>query len=131
VESRRESEAQDEAFENVIVLSDEFYREVTEHPIPTDLEAVKALSGAPAVLDFYMCRGVAGAPVRANVAGGTPGPVPPGPCALGSAAGSYVAMKARRKRRSAMCDGFMGFKIGDECGARNGGAQPGREGRRE
>lgn len=44
----------DESFGNVIVLSDEFYREVTEHPIPTDLEAVKALSGAPAVLDLYM-----------------------------------------------------------------------------
>jgi len=44
----------DEVFENVIVLSDEFYNEVTEHPIPTDLEAVKALSGAPAVLDLYM-----------------------------------------------------------------------------
>ena len=28
-------------FENMIVLSDEFYEEVTAHPIPTDLEAVK------------------------------------------------------------------------------------------
>jgi hypothetical protein len=46
--------ALDEAFENVIVLSDEFYKEVMEHPIPTDVEAVKALSGAPAVLDLYM-----------------------------------------------------------------------------
>src|SRR6476646_11051029 len=41
-------------FENVIVLSDEFYREITEHPIPTDLEAVKVLAGAPAVLDVFM-----------------------------------------------------------------------------
>src|SRR5215472_6605349 len=30
-------------FENVIVLSDEFYKEVLAHPIPTDLEAVKVL----------------------------------------------------------------------------------------
>ena len=37
-------------FENVIVLSDEFYREITSHPIPADLEAVKVLAGAPAVL---------------------------------------------------------------------------------
>jgi hypothetical protein len=44
----------DGGFENVIVLSDDFFREVTEHPIPTDLEAVKALSAAPAVLDLYM-----------------------------------------------------------------------------
>jgi hypothetical protein len=41
-------------FENVIVLSDEFYHEVTAHSIPTDLEAAKALSSAPAALDLYM-----------------------------------------------------------------------------
>jgi hypothetical protein len=40
--------------ENVIVLSREFYEEVLAHPIPTDLEAVKGLSGAPAVLDLFM-----------------------------------------------------------------------------
>jgi hypothetical protein len=40
--------------ENVIVLSDEFYREITAHPIPTDLEAVKVLAGSPAVLDLFM-----------------------------------------------------------------------------
>jgi hypothetical protein len=43
-----------EQFENVIVLSDEFYREITAHPIPADLEAVKVLAGAPAVLDLFM-----------------------------------------------------------------------------
>jgi hypothetical protein len=41
-------------FENAIVLSDEFYREITSHPIPADLEAVKVLAGAPAVLDLFM-----------------------------------------------------------------------------
>jgi hypothetical protein len=41
-------------FENVITLSDEFYREITTHPIPTDLEAVKVLAGAPAALDLFM-----------------------------------------------------------------------------
>src|SRR5438270_10189118 len=41
-------------FENVIVLSDEFYREIVAHPIPADLEAVKLLAGAPAVLDLFM-----------------------------------------------------------------------------
>jgi hypothetical protein len=41
-------------FENVIVLSDEFYREVNAHPIPADLEAVKVLAGAPAALDLFM-----------------------------------------------------------------------------
>jgi hypothetical protein len=40
--------------QNVIVLSDEFYREVMNHPIPTDLEAAKALSGCPAALDLFM-----------------------------------------------------------------------------
>ena len=41
-------------FENVIVLSDEFYREIMAHPIPADLEVVKVLAGAPAVLDLFM-----------------------------------------------------------------------------
>lgn len=41
-------------FENVVVLSDEFYREINAHPIPTDLEAVKVLSSSPAVLDLFM-----------------------------------------------------------------------------
>ena len=43
-----------EEFENVIVLSDDFYSEITSHPIPADLEAVKVLAGAPAVLDLFM-----------------------------------------------------------------------------
>ena len=41
-------------FENVIVLSDEFYQEVMAHRIPTDLEAVKVLASAPAILDLLM-----------------------------------------------------------------------------
>lgn len=41
-------------FENVIVLSDDFYQEILAHPIPNDLEAVKLLGGAPSVLDLYM-----------------------------------------------------------------------------
>jgi hypothetical protein len=43
-----------EAFENVIVLSDEFYQEITAHPIPTDLNAVRVLSSSPAILDLFM-----------------------------------------------------------------------------
>src|SRR5262245_52077180 len=41
-------------FENVIVLSEEFYKEVMAHPIPTDIEAVRAFGSAPAVLDLFM-----------------------------------------------------------------------------
>jgi Plasmid encoded RepA protein len=41
-------------FENVIVLSDEFYSEIVAHPIPADPEAVKVLAAAPAVLDLFM-----------------------------------------------------------------------------
>jgi hypothetical protein len=41
-------------FENAIVLSDEFYKEVMAHPIPADLDAVKAFGSAPAVLDLFM-----------------------------------------------------------------------------
>ena len=39
--------------QNVIVLSDEFYREISSHPIPTDLQAAKALSASPAALDLF------------------------------------------------------------------------------
>lgn len=39
--------------ENLIVLSQEFYKEIMDHPIPTDLDAAKALSSAPAALDLY------------------------------------------------------------------------------
>ena len=40
--------------QNMIVLSDEFYREILSHPIPTDLEAAKVLSSSPAALDLFM-----------------------------------------------------------------------------
>jgi hypothetical protein len=43
-----------EEFENVIVLSDDFYDEVIRHPVPNDLEAVQTLAASPAVLDLYM-----------------------------------------------------------------------------
>jgi hypothetical protein len=43
-----------EDFENLILLSDEFYQEIIAHLIPTDLEAVKVLAAAPAVLDLFM-----------------------------------------------------------------------------
>ena len=46
-----------DAGQNSITLSDEFYEEVTAHPIPTDLEAVKVLAGAPALLDLFMWLG--------------------------------------------------------------------------
>jgi len=39
--------------QNLIMLTEEFYREVMEHPIPTDLEAAKALSSSPAALDLF------------------------------------------------------------------------------
>jgi hypothetical protein len=34
----------------MIVLSDGFYREISSHPIPTDLEAAKAFPGSPAAI---------------------------------------------------------------------------------
>ena len=37
-------------FDNVIVLSDEFYSEIVSHPIPTDLDAVKALTASPGLV---------------------------------------------------------------------------------
>jgi hypothetical protein len=40
--------------ENVIVLSEEFWSEIQEHPIPVDLAAVKALADSPGNLDLYV-----------------------------------------------------------------------------
>ena len=51
---RRDQDGLSGEFANVIVLSDEFYQEITSHPIPTDLEVVKVLSPAPAALDLYV-----------------------------------------------------------------------------
>jgi hypothetical protein len=42
-----------EVGENVVVLSQDFYQEIAAHPIPTDLQAARALSGSPAALDLY------------------------------------------------------------------------------
>lgn len=41
-------------FQNTIELSDEFWQEIQEHPIPCDLTVVRALSDSPGALDFYM-----------------------------------------------------------------------------
>lgn len=41
-------------FENVIMLSDDFYQEILAHSIPNDLEAFKLLGAAPAGLDLYV-----------------------------------------------------------------------------
>jgi hypothetical protein len=40
--------------ENEIALSDDFYREVSAHPIPTDLEAVRVLAAQPGALDLLL-----------------------------------------------------------------------------
>jgi hypothetical protein len=80
-----------EDFENVIVLSDEFYQEVSGHPIPTDLEAVKVLAAAPAVLDLFMWL-----TYRCFVARG-PESIPIfGPCGLVAQIGSVEYSRPRR-----------------------------------
>src|SRR5207253_655325 len=43
-----------DCFANVIVLSDRFHQEIAAHPIPTDLEAVRLLASARAVLDLFI-----------------------------------------------------------------------------
>ena len=43
----------DDEFSNVIVLSDQFWREIQNHPIPIELLVVCALKDSPACLDLY------------------------------------------------------------------------------
>ncbi len=40
--------------ENVIVLSEEFWKEIQDHPIPVDLAVVRALADSPGNLDLYI-----------------------------------------------------------------------------
>ena len=40
--------------ENVVVLSDMFWRELAEHPVPVDGDVVRGLVHAPGALDFFM-----------------------------------------------------------------------------
>ncbi len=40
-------------FESTITLGEDFFNEVTEHPIPIDLRALKALKRSPLALDIY------------------------------------------------------------------------------
>jgi hypothetical protein len=42
------------AGQNTITLSDEFYSEISCHPIPADLDAIRVLAAAPALLDLFM-----------------------------------------------------------------------------
>jgi Plasmid encoded RepA protein len=43
-----------DGFRNTVVLSQAFWDELQEHPIPVNLEAVKAFANAPGKLDLYM-----------------------------------------------------------------------------
>jgi hypothetical protein len=51
-ESRNSSPTSE--YDNVIVLSDAFYREIDGHRIPVEREVVSALTHAPGVLDLYL-----------------------------------------------------------------------------
>jgi len=48
-----ESPEHDEA-DNVITLSESFYQEVNQHPIPVERQVVASLANAPGLLDFYV-----------------------------------------------------------------------------
>ncbi|MGA8597899.1 MAG: replication protein RepA [Bryobacteraceae bacterium] len=84
-------------FENMIVLSDEFDREITAHLIPADLEAVKVLAGAPAALDLFMWLSY-----RCFLAKGHEAIPLMGPCGLASQIGSIEYARPRRFRDSSV-----------------------------
>src|SRR5262245_24121857 len=48
------SEQPSEAGENIVVLSESFYTELRQHPIPVEREVVRALAHSAGALDFYM-----------------------------------------------------------------------------
>ncbi|WP_169813148.1 replication protein RepA [Nocardia jejuensis] len=47
------SDSQASLFTSVVMLSDEFFREVTAHPVPLDMNALKVLGGSALRLDIY------------------------------------------------------------------------------
>jgi len=49
-----EPSASDDSSENVISLSEAFYREIDQHRIPVEREVIAALAHAPGMLDFYV-----------------------------------------------------------------------------
>lgn len=46
-------DGQQSLFSSTVRLSDEFYREVTAHPVPLDMNAIRALGGSALRLDIY------------------------------------------------------------------------------
>jgi hypothetical protein len=50
-----DSKSADQAglWQSTVTLTEGFYREVTEHPIPVDLRAIRALKRSPMALDIY------------------------------------------------------------------------------
>ncbi|MGH9400803.1 MAG: replication protein RepA [Terriglobia bacterium] len=53
-ESLSDNEPGPQRRENIIVLSEEFWAEIQEHPIPVDLNVVRALADSPGNLDLYV-----------------------------------------------------------------------------
>ena len=51
---RQSSESPEDLSENVIALSEEFWKEIQDHPIPVDLAVVRALADSPGNLDLYV-----------------------------------------------------------------------------
>ena len=46
--------ATSESFENIITLSEAFYKEIDSHRVPVEREVIAALAHAPGILDFYV-----------------------------------------------------------------------------
>lgn len=44
---------QPELFNSTVILSDSFFREIVERPVPIDMKALKGLSGSPMQIDIY------------------------------------------------------------------------------
>ena len=40
--------------ENIVTISESFYQELCEHPVPIEREVIRALAHSPGALDFYM-----------------------------------------------------------------------------
>lgn len=47
---------QTQLWENAIILTDEFYKEIIDHPVPFDLRVLRAIKQSPMAIDIYLWR---------------------------------------------------------------------------
>lgn len=54
ISNKKDGEGQENLWSSTVTLDSEFFKEITENPIPIDMRALQALSKSPLAMDIYM-----------------------------------------------------------------------------